>query len=97
MATQMSPTGSTHSSPDKRSILSSVAPSADPIVELEAHFSKLEIRDVQVDGQVTLTRRPKKHVASERCLRNIIEWKNKTGEDEASAWEVAEPSKFISK
>lgn len=91
MATHMSSSQSTHSSPDKRS----PSPSADPIIELEAHFSKLEIRDVQVDGQ-TVTRRPKKHITSERCLRNIIEWKNK-GEDNASAWEVAEPSKFLSK
>lgn len=92
LATQMSSSRSTHSSPDKRY----PSRSADPIIELEAHFSKLEIRDVQVVGQ-TVIRRPKKHIASERCLRNIIEWKNKNEVDNASACEAAVPSKFLSK
>ncbi|XP_020275465.1 uncharacterized protein LOC109849979 isoform X2 [Asparagus officinalis] len=95
MATEMSPSGSSHSSPGESSP-SLVPPSADPIVELEAHFAKMEVRDVQVDGLVTVSRHPKNHVSSERCLRNIIDWKNKSEEDNASTLESADPSKFLS-
>ncbi|RWW16396.1 hypothetical protein GW17_00019723 [Ensete ventricosum] len=69
------------------------------IEELESHFSKLEVRDVQVDDRVTVTRWSKKHIArgSGRCSASIIEWKKKTVEANTSGWEIAETTKSISK
>lgn len=101
VATQMSPGGSSQSSPKERRSFSQ-SPSAHPIEELENHFSKLEVRDVQVDDRVTVTRWSKKHVArgSDRRSMNIIEWKKKIVEaktDSSAGWEVAETSKCISK
>lgn len=98
MATQMSPEGSTPSSPKQ----GPSSPSLDLvpcIEELESHFSKLEVRDVQVDDRVTVTRWSKKHIArgSGRCSASIIEWKKKTVEANTSAWEIAETTKSISK
>ena len=101
VATQMSPDGSNQSSPKQRHSFSP-SPSAPPNEELESHFSKLEVRDVQVDDRVTVTRWSKKHIArgSDRRSMNIIEWKKKTVEakaDSSSGWEVAEIAKCISK
>ncbi|CAL9748418.1 unnamed protein product [Musa acuminata subsp. burmannicoides] len=98
MATQMSPEGSTPSSPKQGP--SSLCPDLVPCIEeLESHFSKLEVRDVQVDDRVTVTRWSKKHIArgSGRCSASIIEWKKKTVEANTSAWEIAETTKSISK
>ncbi|KAI8000655.1 hypothetical protein LOK49_LG09G02452 [Camellia lanceoleosa] len=63
MATQISPEGSPYSSP-KRLSFSPSTPPVLPIVELESpKTSKLEVRDIQVDEQVTVTRWSKKHRA----------------------------------
>lgn len=64
MATQMSPESSVHSSPKTRPSISASSSSAMHMFELGAVTSKLEIRDVQVDNQVTMTRWSKKHKAS---------------------------------
>lgn len=64
MATQMSPESSVHSSPKTRPSISASSSSAMHMFELGAVTSKLEIRDVQVDNQVTMTRWSKKHKGS---------------------------------
>jgi len=73
--------------------------SVQQVKELESCFSKLEIKDVQVDDRVTLTRWSKKHVTqgADKNATNIIEWKKKTVESKSSAWEVMEAAKRISK
>ncbi|XP_029124248.1 uncharacterized protein [Elaeis guineensis] len=98
VATQMSPEGSTSTSPKKRHFFSPSLQSAHPIQELESHLSKLEVRDVQVDDRVTVTRWSKKHIArgSDKRSTNIIEWKKKKTA-EAKSWEVADTGKSISK
>ncbi|CAO2191773.1 unnamed protein product [Urochloa humidicola] len=98
VATQTSPAISRSSSSNMRSSFSRSL-SAQQVKELESCFSKLEIRDVQVDDRVTLTRWPKKHVTrgSDKNATNIIEWKKKTMESKSSAWEVTETAKCISK
>lgn len=63
MATQMSPESSAHSSPRMNSSISASSSSAMHMLDLGALTSKLEIRDVQVDNQVTMTRWSKKHKA----------------------------------
>ncbi|KAG1366637.1 hypothetical protein COCNU_13G004270 [Cocos nucifera] len=97
VATQMSPEGSTSTSPKKRHFFSPSPQSAHPIQELESHLSKLEVRDVQVDDRVTVTRWSKKHTGrgSDRCSTNIIEWKKKTAE--AKSFEVADTAKSMSR
>ncbi|KAK1280150.1 hypothetical protein QJS04_geneDACA020688 [Acorus gramineus] len=90
VSTQMSPEGSSQSSPKDRPHISSPSPSTDlQIADLQSHLSKLEVRDVQVDDRVTVTRWTKKQIN--------IDWKRKTSEVRASAWEVAETAKCISK
>lgn len=90
VATQMSPDGSAFSSP--KEALSSPSPASAPaIVEPESHFSKIEVRDVQVDNHVTLT------IArgSDSQSASITEWK-KTIEANTT-WEVTETAKSISR
>ncbi|CAL9091714.1 unnamed protein product [Musa textilis] len=98
VATQMSPEGSTPSSP-KEGPFSPSPVSVPPIEEVESHFSKIEIRDVEVDDRVTMTRWSKKHIArdSDRHPTSIIEWKKKTVEANTDAWVVAETARSISK
>ncbi|KAJ4701743.1 Remorin-1 protein [Melia azedarach] len=104
MATQMSPGSSTHSSP-KRSSLSAPTPSAATpsalhIVEVRSgHSSKSEVRDVQVDERVTVTRWSKKHRArtSGKSSEIVDDWRKKTIDTRTSAWDVTESSKTISK
>ncbi|KAF8377547.1 hypothetical protein HHK36_030929 [Tetracentron sinense] len=100
MATQMSPEGSTHSSPKERPSLSpSPLPSLLPIVELQSGYStKVEVRDVQVDERVTVTRWSKKHRAhvTEKSSENIEDWRKKVVEG-GSPWEVADTAKCSSK
>ncbi|XP_015648885.1 probable GPI-anchored adhesin-like protein PGA55 isoform X2 [Oryza sativa Japonica Group] len=98
VATQTSPELSRSSSPSGRPSFSRSL-SVQQVKELESCFSKLEIRDVQMDDRVTLTRWSKKHVTrgSEKNSTNIIEWKKKTVESKSSAWEVTETAKCISK
>ncbi|XP_010269591.1 PREDICTED: uncharacterized protein LOC104606189 isoform X2 [Nelumbo nucifera] len=100
VATQMSPDGSTQSSPKGRPSFSSSPPSFLPIVELQGrHSFKSEIRDVQVDERVTVTRWSKKHGTRvpEKGSTNVEDWKKKAVEKRPSAWEVAETAKCLSK
>ncbi|KAA8528529.1 hypothetical protein F0562_035884 [Nyssa sinensis] len=100
MATQMSPEGSPHPSPQRRPSLSPSTPSALSIVELQSvHSSKLEVRDVQVDERVTVTRWSKKHRAQfpGKGSENVDKCKKKAVEARPSAWEVSETAKSISK
>ncbi|KAG2584468.1 hypothetical protein PVAP13_6KG307400 [Panicum virgatum] len=98
VATQTSPGISRSSSPSMRTSFSRSL-SVQQVKELESCFSKLEIKDVQVDDRVTLTRWSKKHVTqgADKNATNIIEWKKKTVESKSSAWEVMEAAKRISK
>ncbi|TVU05572.1 hypothetical protein EJB05_48739 [Eragrostis curvula] len=98
VATQTSPDISRSTSPSTRPSFSRSL-SAQQVKELENCFSKLEIRDVQIDDRVTLTRWSKKHVTrgSDKNSTNIIEWKKRTMESKSSAWEVTETAKCLSK
>ncbi|GFS30617.1 remorin family protein [Actinidia rufa] len=100
MATQMSPDGSPHSSPGRRPSLSPSTPSFLPIVEFKSvQSSKFEVRDVQVDERVTVTRWSKKHGArfSGKGSEYVDNWKKKALEVRSSVWEVSEAAKSISK
>lgn len=68
------------------------------VKESGSYFSDLDIRDVQMDDRVTLTRWSKKNVtrSSNKDSANIIEWKEKTVESKSSSWGFAE-AKCISK
>ncbi|KAK9269827.1 hypothetical protein L1049_025400 [Liquidambar formosana] len=96
MATQMSPEGSTHSSPNRRPSASSAL----PIVELQSdNSSKSDVRDVQVDERVTVTRWSRKHRTrtTGKGSENVDDWTKKAVEARCSAWEVSETAKSISK
>ncbi|XP_031267235.1 uncharacterized protein LOC116125653 [Pistacia vera] len=98
MATQMSPDGSTHSSP-KRQPFSSAA-TALPILELQSvHSSKSEVRDVQVDERVTVTRWSKKNRAriSGKTSEIVDDWRKKYVDAQTPAWDITESAKSISK
>uniref|UniRef100_A0A1D1Y390 Uncharacterized protein At3g61260 n=1 Tax=Anthurium amnicola TaxID=1678845 RepID=A0A1D1Y390_9ARAE len=96
-ATQRSREGTTSSSPKERPHFSlSSSPTTE---ELQRHFSKLEVRDVQVDDLVTMSRWSKLHAShgADVDSANIVEWKKKTVEPSPSAWGVADTTKCISK
>lgn len=98
MATQMSPEGSCHSSP-RRSSFSPSTPSILPIVEVQSYnSSKPEVRDVQIDERVTVTRWSKKYKGRNpsKGAEDVDEWKLKV-EPRSSAWEVSETVKSLSK
>lgn len=99
MATQMSPEGSTHSSPRRRPSFSTSTPML-PVVELHSvSSSKFEVRDVQVDERVTMTRWTKKQKA--RLLAkgsgNVEYWRKKAIKDRSSDWQVGEKVKDVAK
>ena len=99
MATQMSPEGSTHSSPERRP-LSVSTPSALPILELQSvQSSKSEVRDVQVDERVTMTRWSKKHRAriAGKSSEIVDDWSKRSVDTRTSAWDITESTKTISK
>ncbi|KAH9616773.1 hypothetical protein KSS87_020815 [Heliosperma pusillum] len=99
MATQMSPEGSCHSSP-RRLTFSPSTPSILPIVEVQSYCSsKQEVRDVQIDERVTVTRWSKKHRvrAPGKGSEDVDEWKLKAIEPCSSAWEMSESVKSLSK
>ncbi|KAF0931305.1 hypothetical protein E2562_002644 [Oryza meyeriana var. granulata] len=98
VATQMSPDDSISSSPKARHSCSSLPP-GHPIKEPNSHVPKLEVRDVQVDDQVTVTRWSKRHVTrgSDRRSTNIIEWRKKTIETRAPSFDEKERESCISK
>lgn len=98
MATQMSPEGSPYSSPTRRHSLSDSTPSKSPI--LDFHSSRPQVRDVQVDERVTMTRWSKKNRTrfSGKGSENVEDWKSKPVEVESSAgWEVSVTASSISK
>lgn len=100
MATQMSPEGSSCSSPNMRPSFSASTPSALPVTELQSvSFCKMDIRDVQVDERVTMTRWSKKHRAlfSGRDSENVDCWKKKETSTQSSSWDISERSKTVSK
>ncbi|XP_058221074.1 uncharacterized protein LOC131331208 [Rhododendron vialii] len=100
VATQMSPESSPHSSPKRRLSFSPSTPSKLAIVELESvESSKLEVKDVQVDDQFTVTGLSKRHKARlpGKSSENVSDWKRKVLEFGCSAWEVSETAKGISK
>ncbi|KAK9163340.1 hypothetical protein Syun_004242 [Stephania yunnanensis] len=92
VATQMSPDGSTHSSPKRRASSTSISPPLLPMVEAQTSLAKLEIRDVQVDSQVTLTRWSKKHgpLVSQRGSTNVESVREESAQIQDSAWNVGE-------
>lgn len=97
MATQMSPEGSSHSSPERRLSFSNSNPSALPIMELQSvPSSKLEVRDVQVDERVTMTRWSKKHKARfpGKGSDNVDNWKKKDLDAQSSDWDIKTISKY---
>ncbi|WOG98993.1 hypothetical protein DCAR_0418339 [Daucus carota subsp. sativus] len=99
MATQMSPERSPHSSPRERHSFASSTNSGLPIVEWQnSHSSKQEVRDVQVDERVTMTRWCKKNKSrtTGKVLGNGDDWKRKALEIRSTNWEVSETSNTIS-
>ena len=91
-ATQTSPELSRSSSPSARpSFIRSL--SMQQAKERESCFSDLEIRDVQMDDRVTLTRWSKKHVTQ---ATNILEWNKKAVDSKSPSWKSAEGT-YISK
>ncbi|KAJ8772896.1 hypothetical protein K2173_028073 [Erythroxylum novogranatense] len=99
MATQMSPDGSNQSSPSQRASFSASVPSALPIIEMQSIYSsKSEVRDVQVDERVTVTRWSKKHRARNSWKSSDIVdgWRKKAVDAPSSAWDVSEAAKSIS-
>lgn len=100
MATQMSPEGSSCSSPNLRPSFSASTPPNLPMTELRSlPFSKMDIRDVPVDERVTMTRWSKKHRAlfSGRGSENVDSWKIKETSSQSSSWDISERSKTVSK
>ncbi|CAL8996357.1 unnamed protein product [Prunus brigantina] len=100
MATQMSPDDSTHSSPTGGPSYSASSSSGLPIVEVQsAPYLKLEVRDVQVDDRVTMTRWSKKHKARVPGKGSDIidNWKKKDADARSAAWDLSDSSKNISK
>ncbi|XP_037441790.1 uncharacterized protein LOC119310026 isoform X1 [Triticum dicoccoides] len=90
-ATQTSPDLSRSSSPSARpSFVRSF--SMQQAKERESCFSDLEIRDVQMDERVSLTRWSKKHVTqgSNKNSTNMLEWNKKTVDSKSSSWESSE-------
>ncbi|RLN07101.1 hypothetical protein C2845_PM11G24750 [Panicum miliaceum] len=98
VATQMSPEDSISSSPKARHSCSSL-PSGHLLREANSHTPKPEIRDVQVDDQVTVTRWSKRHVTrgSDKRSTNIIEWRKKTTETRAPSFDEKERERCMSK
>ncbi|KAJ1289941.1 hypothetical protein BS78_02G203800 [Paspalum vaginatum] len=96
-ATQTSPELSRSSSPNIRPTFTRSL-STQQVKESGNCFSDLEIRDVQMDDRVTLTRWSKKNVtrSSNKNSTSIIEWKEKTVESKSSSWGFVE-AKCISK
>lgn len=100
MATQMSPDDSTHSSPTGGPSYSASTSSGLPIVEVQSAPSlKFEVRDVQVDDRVTVTRWSKKHKARVPGKGSDIidNWKKKDADARSAAWDLSDASKNISK
>ncbi|KAL8130909.1 hypothetical protein AgCh_007001 [Apium graveolens] len=99
MATQMSPDRSPHSSPNGRNSFASSANSLLHTAEWQnSHYSKQEVRDVQVDERVTMTRWCKKNKTrtTGKGSGNCDDWKRKALEIRSTSWEVSETANSIS-
>ncbi|KAM2913815.1 hypothetical protein COP2_044422 [Malus domestica] len=99
MATQMSP-DSAHSSPRARASFSASTSSGLPIMEVQSvASSKSEVRDVQVDERVTVTRWSKKHKSRRPGKGSHFgdSWKKKDADVRSAAWDLSDTSKSISK
>ncbi|XP_051188063.1 uncharacterized protein [Lolium perenne] len=96
-ATQTSPELSRSSSPSARPSFARSF-SMQQARERESRFSDVEIRDVQMDDRVTLTRWSKKHVtpASNKNAANILEWNKKMVDSKSPSWKSTEAA-YISK
>lgn len=99
VAIQMSPQGSTHSSPKHSPSFPPSPLVVNAIEMLESRFPKLSVRDVQVDDQVTVTRWTKKQIARgfDKRPTSIIEWKKKMDEIKASSFVVSDTKRGLSK
>ena len=100
MATQMSPEGSQCSSPNEGTSFSVSTPSVLPITELlDISSSKMDIRDVQVDERVTMTRWSKKNRAlfSGKGSENVDNQKKKEIRAHSSSWDLTGTAKSHSK
>ncbi|XP_066322698.1 uncharacterized protein [Miscanthus floridulus] len=97
VGTQMSPEDSISSSKARHSCSS--LPLGHLIKEANSHIHKPEIRDVQVDDQVTVTRWSKRHVTrgSDKRSTNIVEWRKKTVETRAPSFDEKERERCMSK
>lgn len=98
MATQMSPEGSTCSSPKRTLSFATSPPSALSIVELPGgNSSKTEVKDVQVDERVMITRWSKKnrYRISGKGSGNSDDWKKKDMEAQSSAWDISDAVKSV--
>ncbi|EEF38786.1 uncharacterized protein LOC8262905 [Ricinus communis] len=95
MATQMSPEGSTCSSPRERSS----SPPSIPPVEQSDHPAKLEIREVQVDKRATLVSRTTRHGSrrSKKGLPDVQDINQNASDSRISLWNVSEASSEFSK
>lgn len=100
MATQMSPESSPCSSPSMRASFSVSTTPALHITDLKSvSSSKMDIRDVQIDERVTMTRWSKKHRAlfTGRGSEIVDTCKKKERSAQSSAWDVSENAKSGSK
>jgi hypothetical protein len=75
VATQMSPEGSTTSSHKELSF--SYSPSHGAIEEVNSSSAKLEVRDVEIDNQVTVTRWSKRNVLRSFDKRSVGSWEER--------------------
>ena len=92
VATQMSPEGSTYSSPKGNSSFSAFPLPIPAAVEQHNYNSaEVEIRDVQVDKGATITRQSKK-LGARRMRRKSSDFK-----ELASTWEISGAAKTLSK
>ncbi|KAE8695821.1 hypothetical protein F3Y22_tig00110683pilonHSYRG00103 [Hibiscus syriacus] len=97
MATQMSPHGSTCSSPGRSASFTLSTPSALPIMELQGtHSSKSQVRDVQIDERVTMTRCSKKHGAGNTGMNSAIvdDWRKRAADTRTPTWDVTETARI---
>ncbi|XP_050363688.1 uncharacterized protein LOC126782476 isoform X2 [Argentina anserina] len=100
MATQMSPDDSTHSSPKEGQDYSASTSSPFLIEGMQSAASlKLEVRDVQVDERVTVTRWSKKHkIRLPGKGSDIVDrWKKKDADVRSCAWDLSDSAKNVSK
>lgn len=95
MATQMSPDDDFKSSLEIRPPISVATSSVQPIRELKSlSCPKSVVKDVEVDGRVTLTRWSKKHKSRIPCKGQLHD---KDAEPVTCAWDVSDTTRSISK